>query len=701
MLLAANAAAAAEVPHARYHLTARPWSVLNVSRTAYLDAVEAACRFMVRHQDAHGAIIDPFLRREHQYSTPCFAFSGAVLLAADRGSDLADHVARALDHATASLAAGARGIPDQAGEFYLAPLAGALEIAGGMFAPERRAVWQRRMRTPLASVMENEALHRNSRRIYAMYGEWLRGRLSLVDRAGARECVERNWAQSQRERMLDDRWNLYQDRTSDPESHAAEAAARAHLLGLLAAGYNGRDAQEMAAALERSSSAALLMMDPSGQCPPNGRGEGHTVADALNLLAFERMAAREQPFRAGQYRRAAMLSFASLARWRRNDRPWDGSWYVTKNRFAPAQRVGYQPGAGYAASNAALMMHLAEAYLARAHELPEQPAPCEIGGYAVAADAKFASVFANAGGMQVVANLRGDSGAAAGANWTALGVVRFARAGWDSRLGPSDGVRDHSSGRGVSFAPTWIENGRWIHMADVPTRYQASFHVDFAHPLLVRCAIQYAPVRRAAGPAFRQDFIITPDAVLSALESSGPAQYAVTWPLPEDDGQPLETSITRYTASVRYPGGAGEQNFIALASSPMLGAEEDPQRGPWGWLRPVRSRSNLTLVYPRGPADPPAESVRTSFRQLPQGFSTILGRVTGNLYVGRTSAGGEGKSIDLDGDGRPEVIFSATCGFLLQLDAGKVAAVEVDREVHATIGEARLQLQPFDPVRIG
>ena len=74
-------------------------------------------------------------------------------------------------------------------------------------------------------------------------------------------------------------------------------------------------------ALEHAAVASLLMMDPSGQCPPNGRGEGHTVADALNLLALERMAAREQGWRAGQYRRAAMLAFANLARWRRQDAP--------------------------------------------------------------------------------------------------------------------------------------------------------------------------------------------------------------------------------------------------------------------------------------------------------------------------------------------------------------------------------------------
>jgi hypothetical protein len=201
-------------------------------------------------------------------------------------------------------------------------------------------------------------------------------------------------------------------------------------------------------------------------------------------------------------------------------------------------------------------------------------------------------------------------------------------------------------------------------------------------------------------PAFRQELTVTPNGVLAILESGSPGQCAMTWPLVEDDGRPLETAITRYIASVRDPESGDEQNFIALASNPMLSAEEDPVRSPSGWLRPVRSRALSAFVYPRSAQDPTAEAVRDSFRNVPQGFSTVLGRVVGNLYVGRTAAGGEGKSIDLDGDGRPEVTFSANCGFILQLEEGKVKAVETDREVNATVGEQRLQLGAYQPVAI-
>src|SRR5262249_21656573 len=158
-------------------------------------------------------------------------------------------------------------------------------------------------------------------------------------------------------------------------------------------------------------------------------------------LAFEVMAERAykqgDALQSGQFRHAAMLSFQSIQRWRRTDEPWAGSYSITKNRFDPALRVGYQDASQYSNYNGSLMFHLAEAWHVRRHAMEEHPTPAEIGGYALATDPEFASVFANAGGLQMQANLRGQGPATSGNRWTPLGVVRFARIGWDSRLGPS------------------------------------------------------------------------------------------------------------------------------------------------------------------------------------------------------------------------------------------------------------------------
>lgn len=696
-----GAAGAAALPRVQWHLTARPWQPSGVEPASYLETVERVCRFTVGLQDARGAVIDPLLGREHQYSTAYFAFAAATLLSEGRAKDLLDPAFRAMEHATACVAGGAAAIPDRLGEFFLAPLAGALSLLAPLAGEARASAWHQRLCVSLLSIVEGEHLQLDHRRMCAMRGEWLRAMAGLAHRDRARDFIERNWLQDQRERIIHDRLNLYQDHSTDPESHAVEAVGRVNLLALVEAGFDGKSSAEMGRAVEGGTAASLLLQDPSGQCPPNGRTCDHVVNDALYQLGFEMMAEREyargNAWSAGQYRRAAMLSFRSIARWQRDEAPWAGAFYPANHRFDPGLRTGMEPMSNYGSCHGAVMCHLAESYLVRRHEFPEAPSPAEIGGYAAVADPRFASVFVNAGGMQMVVNLRGDVAATSGAHWMALGAVRFSRPEWDSRLGPSDGARDRASGGGASFGPTWMEGGRWVRLADVPGRYHGRFEASFVHPLLVRCAVEYAPLPGQPGPTFRHDFVVTPDGILATLECASRIQYAVTFPMLEHDGGPLRSTFGGYVASVRYPDGTDEQNFISLASNPGIAADEDPLRSSYGWLRPVRSRSNITFIYPRADGDPSAEAVRASFRQTAQGFSNVLGRVNGSLYVGRTSAGGEGKSIDIDGDGRPEATFTSVCGFMLQIEDGVIHSVEADRAVGATIGNRRFSLEPYRP----
>ncbi len=689
-----------------FHLTARPWRPLHVRRDEYLDAIEGICRFTVQHQDARGAVIDPFLRREHQYSTPYFAFAVATLASAGRAADLLPAGIRAMDHATECFAKGDAGIPDAHGEFFDASLPGALELFRSHVPPETLQSWLDRLRTPREKFVRGGT---NNWRAYAMKGEWLRANLGLVDRDQTIAFIEDSWRNAkQRSAIGDDKWNLYQDHTTSPEPHAVEAVGRGNLLALIEQGYNGPSSDEMRQFVERGTAVSLLLQDPSGQCPPDGRADDHVWNDVLYQLCFEVMAERAKRAGdlvfAGQYRHAAMLSFQSIARWRRSDGPWSGSYYVTKNHFDPAERVGYQDASNYGNYNGAVMMHLAEAYLARHSEIAEQPAPVEIGGYAFATDPKFASAVANAGGMQMFAALRGDTAKVSGRYWTALGVERFGRVGWDSRLGPSDGERVGKTGRGISFAPTWLEGDNWVRMADVPDRYRGRFSVEFAHPLLVRCAIEYRPVK-GNGPSFRHDFIVTPDGVLATLHATGAEQFGVTWPLLEDDGTPLRTGVAGHVATTQYADAGDQQYYLAIGSSPPVVTETDRIQSTYGWLRSIRAPAeqgiNHTFVYPRSAGDPPAEQVQAGFRMTNDGFDCGLCSVHGTVYIGRTSAGGEGDSISLNRDGKPDATFDPACRFVLQLRKGRIIAVEADRKTKARIAGSSIALEPYVPVNLG
>lgn len=696
----------------KFHLTARAWKPFDMSAETILDAVEGICRFSVQHQNEAGAIIDPFLNREHQYATPYFAHAMGTLLHAGRASDLADHGIRAMDKATADFERGHRRIPDGHGEFFIAPLTLALELYKDFVDAEHLARWRNRLSVDVEKVMLGLRQRTNNWRTYPMKGEWLRYKAGLVSREAAVTFIEDGWRnRSQRERIAGDMWGLYQDWSSHRQSHAVEAVGRGNLVALMAAGYDGPSADEIRAIVERGCETSLWLQDPTGQCPPNGRTDNHVFNDVLYQLIYEVMAERANAAGevelAGQYRRAATLAFQSILRWQRKDDVWAGSFYVTKNFFDPADRVGYQPASQYTNYNGAVVYHLAEAYHARQSEIQEQPAPCEIGGFVRAMDPRFGSVVANAGGMQVFVNLKGDTVPKYNIYWTPLGAVRFSRTGWDSRLGPSDGVADYDQKDGITFGPTIKKGNEWKRLAALAKDYEGTLRVDFEHPLIVKFTVVYAPITGSGGPIYYHDFVVTPDGVLTTLSSPHEDVFGLTLPLLENDGRDLDIQIDERSASTRYASGNGdEQHFLLVNQSSVSMEAGKSMQSTYGWLRPVRVTSESekiqVFVYPRSAADPEAEEVHQSFEITDTGFASVLGRLEntseGAVYIGHTAAGGFGASLNLSGKGAADLTLTTPCNFIAQLENGKITALETDTACEAVIAGQTHTLKAYTPV---
>jgi hypothetical protein len=321
---------------------------------------------MARQQDQNGAIIDPYLHREHQYSTPYFAFAVGVLLHGGKGDALKEAGIKAMEHATSCVAKGSKSIPDEHGEFFISPLSHALEFYRPHVSEEKYSRWKKRMQTPLEDIMQNFDGRINNWRTYAMKGEWSRVQLGLTDRYDAIQFIESAWHQhTQRVRIMQDKWQLYQDWSSDPQSLAVEAVGRGNLIGLAMEDYDGPSGEEIRSAIRKGTLTTLLLQSPEGQAPSNGRTDNHIFNDVLYQLAFEVLA--EDALRqgdsllAGRYRRAANLAFQSIGRWQRDDAPWEGSFYITKNFFEPGERVGYQPASQWGNYTGATVQHLAEA----------------------------------------------------------------------------------------------------------------------------------------------------------------------------------------------------------------------------------------------------------------------------------------------------------------------------------------------------
>jgi hypothetical protein len=709
-----------EVPAIKYHLTARPWRRLGTER--YLEVAEDLARWWSRHEDPDipGRILDPF-RPPSSPGYPYLAigmlpFSLATLYLAGRATDLLDVAIRVMDYETQWYAERvARSDYPHAFLFSDRQIA-ALDAFESIPAvpPSKLDFWRSNLAVPterLSSIFEVSGSPNSY--CYRMLGEWTRYRLGLAyDHSSIVNAIEAQWSDShhrQRELLRSTRWNLYRDVLTSPDSLSTEGVGRVQLLLLSHAGYDGPSGEEMRSAAERGTHTMLLLQNPVGETPPNGRADNHLWVDALNAAAMELMAEqnarRGNEVLAGRFRRAAMLALSpqNIGRFRRGD----GSYFATKNRFEPSSHVSYQ-GNGGLDGNADLMVQAVEAYQFRKTNIPEHPAPSEIGGYAITLDEAQAAAFANAGGMMMQVNTRGEVSNPFPKernydNTTPLGVVRFARTGWDTRLGPGDGQQNRTRDEGMSFAPTFVEEDRWIRLASVPARYQGRFSVQFAHPLLVRCTVVYSG--GTSDHTFRNEFILTPDGILSITTSTG-GRWGMTVPLLTFDGaETLQVSFGERIARTSFPSGSDEQTFIALNPSASLENGGATMRSPYGDLHPVRFRTpdeeQRIFVYPRNGNDPSAEAVRDSFVYTsPTEFSSVLGTVRGNLYVGRTAAGGVGDDIDLDGDGSPEAVFSSPCGFILQLQNGVITKVETDRDVTATIAGASYGLSAYRPLEV-
>jgi hypothetical protein len=308
---------------------------------------------------------------------------------------------------------------------------------------------------------------------------------------------------------------------------------------------------------------------------------------------------------------------------------------------------------------------------------------------------------ANAGGMQVQFNLRGQKEKSSGNYWTPLGIVRFARAAWDSRLGPADGALTEAGG--ITFAPEFLEDGHWLRLASLSSRYRGFWKTEFVHPALVRGIMEYRPLPGNHGPAFESRVWITPDGVYieTRKTSSDVVSWGVTGPVLQSDGRSLAVRVSDGNASTSYSASGDAESFLAVGGKPRVAPDGTPMRSTFGDLLPLRVQStggvDRTFIYPHNSGQPAPESVRSGFRVTADGFSSELGTVHGDIYTGKTIAGGMGREIALRG---AHVSFNVTCGFLLQLRSGVPLTVETDRDVVLTIKGKHIRVLPHQPTKL-
>jgi len=465
-----------------------------LGRTDYLRRIRGIVRFFAAHQDARGAIIDPYEKKERQYSTPAFALGVAALCAAGGDADLLPAGVQAMESACADLADGRAS--DGHADFFTVLLV----HADVLFREVVTASAAKRWRENLARIQPETIYRRqptaadvNNWNLVAASGEWLRTR----EKFGSSQA----WVDRSIERQLEHVTSngMYRD-PNDPMAY--DHFARLWVLDMLDEGYKGPQAAVLDSLMERGAWASLFMQSPHGELPCGGRSAHHQWNEAQQAVTFEsfarRFAKRGNPIAAGACKRAAHLSLKSIGRWVRPS----GELWIVKNRMDPALRHGYEAYSYHSQYNLLTAAMLAIAWVRADDSIPEGACPAETGGFAFELAPAFHKVFINQSGTYVEIDTGADL------HYNPTGILRVHHRNVSPEI-LSDGITAQCDYRvpakpaqSFAFGPAWQDrDGRWHSLAEHGATDLAPVAVTIAKPKSGACQVDLSFIGRLRGGA--------------------------------------------------------------------------------------------------------------------------------------------------------------------------------------------------------
>ncbi|HET9420494.1 MAG TPA: hypothetical protein VFO49_05105, partial [Nocardioides sp.] len=379
-----------------------------LGRPDYLRLIASEVDFWKEKQDADGAIIDPYLNREFQYSTPAFAHAAATLVAYAGRDDLLDAAARALEWSAWTLAE--RKAASAHEDFFAPMIAHAIRLLEPHVPAERSGAWKHDIGRFDPFATYRRGLGENNWNVVSSSGEALFQMMGL--RAASNRYAEASFAAQGRH--FDTSYGLYLEGPM-PYDHFP----RLWLGDLVGRGYSGPYQAELNEALRRAAITSLFMQSPVGELPAGGRSAHHQWNEAEQCVTYEIFAARAQAAGDGRlaayFKRGAHLALRSMFRWVRPS----GEMQIVKNWMDPAQRFAYESYSAHSQYNLLPMSMLAIAYehAAPTERVRERPAPADTGGYLLHIE-PLHKVFANADGTYVEIDTAGDH------HYDATGFIR-------------------------------------------------------------------------------------------------------------------------------------------------------------------------------------------------------------------------------------------------------------------------------------
>jgi len=455
----------------------------SLTKQSYLQTINGIVQFMRNLQDEYGRIIDPFEKREVQYSTPCFAFSCATVWAQGFDDTLLNNCTSALSIATEELAN--KTCADGHCVFFMKPVMFAYRILVDKVDPALVAKWNASL-----SIMNpwiDFGYPSNNWGLVGAAGDLLR--TTLITSFG-----NSSWSDSMMESQLGAPGiynmitpnGLYQDHTGtaglNPLPYDTFPVS-GYLTVLMREGYSGKFAPLLTELNKRAAYSHLLMQNPRGEIPTGGRSSQHQWNEAVSCLAYEIFASYSKSAgddtAACQFKRAAHLSAESVMRWQNQDGPYKGALQIVKNHFDPSLRFGYEGYSFLTNYNNLPAAMLSAAYTYADDSIPECSAPADIGGFVIELP-EHHLVIANAGGVYAEIETSPDP------NYDPLGLHRlvFDTCGVGSpgscvdvnpllsmTAGPPCGLSaEVGSGGAIAIGPWWSESSTSdvVKMSTIP-----------------------------------------------------------------------------------------------------------------------------------------------------------------------------------------------------------------------------------------
>lgn len=432
-----------------------------LTRDDYLKFVDGQVRVMRRFQDDQGRIIDPVIKKEVQYATPCYAHAISVLAKAGEltDADLIESGMLAMDRAV--LAMVTNNAPDHHGDFFTWPVMLALTAFKDVAPADRWEKWKSDLAKIDPSKLYNFYNNRQSLNWVLVHtaGEFLRYKSDMTDLTYIDAMIAKQAHHFTADGMY----------SEGGQPMAYDLFSRLFVTGMLENGYEGKHLDFLRDSNWRGAWMTLLMQSPTGEAPTGHRSSQHIWLEAEQSAILEayatalKKAGRESEARI--FKRAARLSLHTLLQWVRPD----GSGYVVKNKFPIDARHGYEGYSSYTQYNLLACSMVVQAYASADETIEESAAPADVGGYVLPVLYPFHKVFASAGGAYVEYETRGDTD---DRKWLPCGVVRIHFKAANSQLGPSDGIsiyqNKNADAPDYAVGPEWLDaSGKWTRLASL------------------------------------------------------------------------------------------------------------------------------------------------------------------------------------------------------------------------------------------